>query len=83
MTGVKAHNGSKISTQHQITLPVAALRAAGLSAGQRVVARADGPGRSVLERVDDVLARYRDTFSGLFGAGDDVPDLEELRDEWD
>ena len=83
MTKVKGRNGSKISTQHQITLPVAELRAAGLSAGQRVVARADGPGRIVLERVDDVLARYRGTFSGLFADADDVPGLEELRDEWD
>jgi bifunctional DNA-binding transcriptional regulator/antitoxin component of YhaV-PrlF toxin-antitoxin module len=69
---------SRISAKHQITIPTAALRAAGLEAGERVVARADGPGRVVLERETDVLAEFAGALSGAYGADE----LDELRNEW-
>lgn len=68
-----------ISSKHQVTIPVAELRAAGLEAGERLVARADGPGRVILEREHDVLAEFAGALTGVYaGAG-----LDALRDEWD
>jgi bifunctional DNA-binding transcriptional regulator/antitoxin component of YhaV-PrlF toxin-antitoxin module len=68
-----------ISAKHQITIPVAELRAAGLEAGQRLIARADGPGRVILVREDDVLADFAGVLTGVYaGHG-----LDELRGEWD
>jgi len=46
--------GAKTSSKHQVTI-LDAMREAGLEAGERVVARAEGPGRVVLEREDGVL----------------------------
>ena len=48
-----------------------------------MVARADGPGRIVLERADDVLGRYQEIFTGLFEDAEEGFDLEHLRNEWD
>jgi len=60
----KRRRGTRISEKHQVTIPIDAMRIAGLEAGERVVARADGPGRVVLEREEDVL----ESFSGLMTA---------------
>jgi bifunctional DNA-binding transcriptional regulator/antitoxin component of YhaV-PrlF toxin-antitoxin module len=70
---------SRISSKHQVTIPVDALRAAGIEVGERVVARADGPGRVVLEREDDVLAGFAGRLTGVY----DPDELDQLRDEWD
>ena len=69
---------TRISSKHQITIPVAALREAGLETGERLVARADGPGRVVLEREHDVLAEFAGALSGVYRPDE----LDELRDEW-
>ena len=74
-----AGRGTRISAKNQVTIPVDALRAAGLAAGQRLVARAEGPGRVVLERVEDVVAEFAGVFTGVYRPGE----LEKLRDEWD
>lgn len=68
-----------ISSKHQITIPVAELRAAGLEPGERLVARADGPGRVVLEREHDVLADFAGALTGVY---EDLG-LDLLRSEWD
>jgi len=39
----KRRRGTRISEKHQVTIPIDAMRIAGLEAGERVVARADGP----------------------------------------
>ena len=62
-----------------MTIPIDAMRIAGLEAGERVVARADGPGRVVLEREEDVLEIFFGSLTGVFDHGI----LEELRNEWD
>ena len=62
-----------------MTIPVDALRAAGIEPGERVVARADGPGRVILEREDDVLAQFAGRLTGVY----DANELAKLRDEWD
>ncbi len=62
-----------------MTIPVDAMRVAGLRAGERVIARADGPGRVVLEREEDVLETFAGCLTGVY----DREVLEQLRDEWD
>jgi bifunctional DNA-binding transcriptional regulator/antitoxin component of YhaV-PrlF toxin-antitoxin module len=69
---------SRISAKHQITIPTAALQAAGLKVGDRVVARVDGPGRGVLEREAAVLDEFAGALTGVYAAGE----LDALRDEW-
>lgn len=75
----RRQGATTISSKHQITIPVAELRAAGLEAGERLVARADGPGRVILEREHDVLADFAGALSGAYADGE----LDALRDEWD
>ena len=74
----RRRGATTISSKHQITIPVAELRAAGLESGERVVARADGPGRVVLERERDVLAEFAGALTGAYARDG----LEALRDEW-
>ncbi len=74
----RRRGASRISSKHQITIPVDALRAAGLEIGERVVAHAEGPGKIVLERERDVLAEYAGAMTGVYEPGE----LEELRGEW-
>jgi bifunctional DNA-binding transcriptional regulator/antitoxin component of YhaV-PrlF toxin-antitoxin module len=70
---------SVISRKNQVTLPVEALRAAGLEPGDDVRVEAVGPGRLEVARVGDLV----DEFAGIFDASV-YPDgyLEELRREW-
>ena len=70
---------SRISSKLQITIPVEAMRAAGLDVGERLVITADGPGRVVLEREADVLDEFVGALTGLFTPGE----LDRLRDEWE
>lgn len=65
-----------MTAKHQITIPVAALRAAGIGPGDTLVARAEANGRIVLERAADPLAR----FAGSIAYPDGY--LEALRSEW-
>jgi bifunctional DNA-binding transcriptional regulator/antitoxin component of YhaV-PrlF toxin-antitoxin module len=62
-----------------VTIPVDALRAAGVRVGERLVARADGPGRIVLERETDVLDEFAGSLTGAYRPDE----LSTLRDEWD
>ena len=75
----RRRGASRISAKHQVTIPVDALRAAGLEVGDRVVARVDGVGRVVLEREEDVLDAYAGSLTGTYEADE----LTTLRDEWD
>jgi bifunctional DNA-binding transcriptional regulator/antitoxin component of YhaV-PrlF toxin-antitoxin module len=68
-----------ISRKNQVTLPVEALRAAGLEPGDDLRVQAVGPGRLELARAADLV----DEFAGIFDASI-YPDgyLEKLRREW-
>ena len=70
---------SVISRKNQITLPVEALRAAGLEPGDDVRVHAVGPGRLELARSGELV----DEFAGVFDASV-YPEgyLEKLRREW-
>jgi bifunctional DNA-binding transcriptional regulator/antitoxin component of YhaV-PrlF toxin-antitoxin module len=76
---VKAVAMSRISRRNQITIPVEALRAAGLRPGDDVRVVGCGPGRVEVVRVDDLVAGFAGTLSA-----EQFPDryLEELRAEW-
>jgi len=66
---------SRISSKHQVTLPVETLERAGLKAGDEVAIEADGPDRIIVRRVERDPARALGVFDGLY-----EPDyLERLR----
>jgi len=67
---------TRVSSKNQVTIPVAALRGAGLRPGVELDVRAEGPGRIVLERTDDPVKRLAGMFSYPKGY------LKKLRSEW-
>jgi len=70
---------SRVSSKHQVTIPAAAFRGAGLREGDVLKVEAEGAGRVVMTKVDDVIDRY----SGSLSAGGSLREgVEGLRDEW-
>ena len=69
---------SRISAKNQATIPVAALRQAGLRPGDTILVEAAGPGRIVLARAEDPIARLAGTLTGVYPKGY----LKRLRREW-
>ena len=70
---------SRVSSKHQVTIPVRVLHAAGLAAGDDVVIRASGQGRIEVERADDLISRYAGSLpAGTYPSGH----LDQLRGEW-
>jgi len=65
----------KISSKHQVTLPVATLEQAGLRAGDEVAIEAEGPDRVVVRRAMSDPAAALGIFDGLYEPGY----LDELR----
>lgn len=70
---------TRITSKHQATIPVHALREAGLSTGDEVRVTALGPGRILLQRQGDVVDRLAGSLPGIWKPGD----LERQRDEWE
>jgi len=72
-------NQTRVSSKHQVTIPVGAFRAAGLGPGDTLKVEAEGAGRVVLTRVDELIDRY----SGCLDTGGDLRKrVEGLREEW-
>ena len=69
---------TRISAKHQATIPVQALKEAGLKPGDEVRVVAAGRGRLVLERDINVVERHAGSLRGVYAPGE----LEGLRDEW-
>lgn len=70
---------SRISSKHQVTIPAAAFRGAGLAVGDVVRVEAEAAGRVVLTKVDDLVDRY----SGSLATGGELRRcVEAARDEW-
>jgi bifunctional DNA-binding transcriptional regulator/antitoxin component of YhaV-PrlF toxin-antitoxin module len=67
----------KLSRKNQITIPVKALREAGIEAGDVLVVRAVGRGRVEVRRRNDVIEELAGTLDYPPGY------LDGLRDEWD
>ena len=70
---------TRVSSKHQITIPVDILRASGIKVGERVSATCDGAGRVVLERQRDVLAEFVGALTGVYHRDE----LDTLRAEWE
>lgn len=66
---------SRISSKHQVTLPVQTLEHAGLQAGDEVAIEVDGPDRIVIRRVSRDPGQALGIFDGLYPTGY----LEQLR----
>jgi bifunctional DNA-binding transcriptional regulator/antitoxin component of YhaV-PrlF toxin-antitoxin module len=75
----KVKGQTKVSAKNQVTIPVGALRDAGIRGGDVLRVEADGAGRLILTRVDEMLGRYsgRLAAGGRFGKA-----VEGLREEW-
>lgn len=75
----KVKGQTKVSSKHQVTIPVRALRDAGIRSGDVLKVEADGVGRLILTRVDEMLGRY----SGQLSTGGELgKTVEGLREEW-
>ncbi len=59
----------KISSKHQVTLPVKILERAGLKAGDDVVIEAEGPDRIVVRRSERDRTAAFGVFDGLYEPG--------------
>lgn len=59
----------RISSKHQVTLPVDTLERAGLNAGDEVLIEADGPDRIVVRRTPPEPSRALGVFDGLYESG--------------
>ena len=69
--------GARISSKHQVTIPIHAFAAAGLQEGDVLTIESAGPGRIVLTRQDDLL----DQFSGALRGGPELRQaIDSLRD---
>jgi bifunctional DNA-binding transcriptional regulator/antitoxin component of YhaV-PrlF toxin-antitoxin module len=71
---------SRVSSKHQITIPAGALREAGLREGDVVQIQAQGPGRVLVARMDDLVEEYAGVLSSGGRLGEAV---RRLRSEWD
>lgn len=69
----------KLSTKNQVTIPVAALRAAGLEPGDEVTVRSVGSGEIVIAARVARVRRHAGIAEGIYRSGE----IDELRDEWE
>lgn len=69
---------TRVSAKHQVTLPVDALRLAGISTGDTLRAEVVGPGEVRLVRDTDPVRRFAGALTGVYPSGA----LDALRDEW-
>ena len=79
-TSRKREGGSRVSSKHQVTIPIEVFRTAGLSPGDTVKVQAQGPGRITLTRLDVLIDKYR---GALTPGAITNADVERLRDEWE
>jgi bifunctional DNA-binding transcriptional regulator/antitoxin component of YhaV-PrlF toxin-antitoxin module len=68
----------RVSAKNQITLPVEAMRAAGLRPGDEVTVRPLGEGEIIVAARGTRVRRHAGIATGIYAPGD----LERLRDEW-
>jgi bifunctional DNA-binding transcriptional regulator/antitoxin component of YhaV-PrlF toxin-antitoxin module len=70
---------ARISSKNQVTLPVEAMRAAGLRAGEEVTVRPIGDGELIIAARGSRVRRHAGIASGIYNEGE----LDSLRDEWE
>jgi bifunctional DNA-binding transcriptional regulator/antitoxin component of YhaV-PrlF toxin-antitoxin module len=69
---------AKVSSKHQVTLPVEAMRAAGLHAGDDVTVRPTPDGEIVIAARGTRIRRHAGIANGIY----EPDELDRLRDEW-
>ena len=69
---------TRLSAKNQATIPVEALRKAGLKPGDELRVEAAGAGRIVLVRDDDIIERHAGALPDVYPEGY----LKDLRAEW-
>jgi AbrB family looped-hinge helix DNA binding protein len=75
----KVKNQTRVSSKHQVTIPAGAFRTAGFEPGDTLKVEAEGAGRVVLTRIDELIDRY----SGCLDTDGDLRrQVEGLRQEW-
>ena len=67
-----------MSSKNQVTLPVEAMRAAGLRAGDEVTVRPIGDGEVIIATRGTRIGRHAGIATGIYRDGE----LDSLRDEW-
>lgn len=70
---------TRVSSKHQVTLPIDALLVAGLGPGDTLMVEAKSTGEIILRREADPLERYVGSMTGMFPP----TYLSDLRDEWE
>ena len=70
---------AKVSSKNQVTLPVEAMRAAGLHAGDELTVRPLGDGEIVLATRGSRVRRHAGIATGIYKDSE----LDRLRDEWE
>ena len=70
---------TRVSAKHQVTLPIDALRRAGIQKGDRLRTEVRGPGEVILVRDVDPIEQFRGALPDVYPARG----LDELRREWD
>jgi antitoxin component of MazEF toxin-antitoxin module len=68
-----------VSSKNQVTLPVKAMRAAGLHAGEEVTVRPIGDGELLIAARGSRVRRHAGIATGIYEAAE----LDKLRDEWE
>jgi bifunctional DNA-binding transcriptional regulator/antitoxin component of YhaV-PrlF toxin-antitoxin module len=69
----------RVSSKNQVTLPVEAMRAAGLRAGEEVTVRPIGDGELIIAARGSRVRRHAGIATGIYEPGE----LDRLRDDWD
>lgn len=69
---------TRITSKNQATLPVDALRRAGLKPGDELRVEPAGPGKLLLVQEVDLVERHAGSLTGTYPVGY----LDELRGEW-
>jgi bifunctional DNA-binding transcriptional regulator/antitoxin component of YhaV-PrlF toxin-antitoxin module len=69
----------RVSSKNQVTLPVEAMRAAGLRPGDEVTVRPSGEGQVIVATRGSRVRRHAGIARGIYRGGE----LDRLRDEWE
>jgi AbrB family looped-hinge helix DNA binding protein len=70
---------ARVSSKNQVTIPVGAMRAAGLRPGDEVTIRPIGDGEVIIAARSSRVRRHAGIATGIYAPGE----LDRLRGEWE